>query len=77
MYRDVAKVSASSLEQAFAKAQNFNEEYAANNIRSTSVGDILVEDINGHIRCMMVRGFGFKEVQTPSMIFGYIANHFD
>ena len=62
-YKLVAQIEASSLSDAFKKSQNFNEEYAKLNIRSTSIGDIIMslEDKLKKV-CHLVEGIGFKEV---------------
>lgn len=58
-YEHVADIVADRLEDVYEKAQNFNEVYALNDIRSTSVGDIIVQE-NG--KGFMVSGMGFKQL---------------
>jgi hypothetical protein len=56
MYECIGSVEAKHINDAFRLAQNdFNEEYASLNRRSTSVGDIIT-DGNGHY---MVKSLGF------------------
>ena len=70
MYKMVHKLEADSLEDAFKKSQNdFNEEYASKDIRSTSVGDIIMshEDWQNS-KCYLVKGIGFEEVYTGTWL---------
>jgi hypothetical protein len=65
-YKRVAEIEAVSLEEAWHLSQNdFNDEYAALNVRSTSVGDIIAsaEDLV-NLRCHLVKGMGFQEVSV-------------
>jgi len=62
-FKIVAKVEAKDLQDAFVKAQNdFNDDYAKNKVRSTSVGDIIMclEDQTTHI----VMPTGFKNIDS-------------
>lgn len=54
----VGFVTASSLEKAFEYAQNDHVDWAMNEVRSTSVGDVIQSDG----RFFMVCGIGFKEL---------------
>ena len=58
-YEVIAEVEADSLRDAFYKSQNdFNDEYALANVRSTSVGDIIQHNKTYY----MVNGLGFSEI---------------
>lgn len=71
-YEKIAEIKAPNIEKAFVLSQNdFNEEYAKLNKRSTSVGDIIAiagDDVFGNYGCdkipMLVKGIGFQQV-TP------------
>jgi hypothetical protein len=70
-YECIATVEASSLQDAFKKAQNdFNPEYAKLGVRSTSVGDVIHGNTTN-----MIKGIGFEEV--PFTVISYIdwGNH--
>ena len=54
----VGFVTAASLEKAFEYAQNDHVDWAMNEVRSTSVGDVIQSDG----RFFMVCGIGFKEL---------------
>ena len=54
-------VNAKSVEDAFKLAQNDCNEWADNNQRSTSVGDVIQDDD----KFFMVLGIGFKELIQP------------
>lgn len=72
-YQEVTFVNATSLHQAYFLSQNdFNEQYASLNIRSTSVGDIITDPEGKH---HMVKPMGFTEV--PHTVLSYIdwGNH--
>lgn len=57
-YMDICDLSANSLEEAFKLAQNdFNEDYRQGNVRSTSVGDIII-DVEED-KSYLVKGTGF------------------
>jgi hypothetical protein len=57
----VGFVEADSIEKAFEYAQNDHVDWAMNEVRSTSVGDV----IQDHDRFFMVCGIGFKELVEP------------
>ena len=59
-YQYVASISAESVESAFVAAQNENDDYAENGVRSTSVGDIIQCDNDE--TCYLVKPIGFQEV---------------
>lgn len=63
-------VTADSLEKAFEYAQNDHVDWAMNEVRSTSVGDI----IQDHDRFFMVCGIGFKELIAPEQDLATIAD---
>lgn len=58
MYAPVAKVQASSLSEAFKKSQHIEGVVYKENVRSTSVGDIIIENQ----KPFLVKGDGFQEV---------------
>lgn len=59
-YHKVATIHADSLEDAFTKGQNdFSEEYHQFEVRSTSVGDVILTPDG---KAMMVHGVGWEEV---------------
>ena len=61
----VATVEANSFETAFIKSQNdFNPHYAHLGIRSTSVGDIIV---NEEGVSQLVLGLGFRQIPTKAV----------
>jgi len=67
-YELVTTLNASSLENAFKLAQNFNREYAKLNIRSTSVGDILQsEEDSIYGICYLVCEIGFLCVEDTTL----------
>lgn len=69
-FKHVANVRASSLEEAWLRAQNdFSNAYAKLKIRSTCVGDILVPE-NKLQKPMLVMNRGFQEV--PEIYWNYI-----
>lgn len=62
-YMDICDLSANSLEEAFKLAQNdFNEDYRQGNVRSTSVGDIII-DVEED-KSYLVKGTGFQEIKS-------------
>ena len=66
MFEYIGMVKANSLQDAFSKSQNdFNDEYAELNRRSTSVGDIIAGPDNA---CHMVMGTGFKKVPAVTLL---------
>jgi hypothetical protein len=68
-YEKVTLVKAKSLQNAFYCSQNdFSDEYASLNKRSTSVGDIIV-DLR-HEKHYFVSGVGFTEI--PHTVASYI-----
>ena len=66
----VGFVEANSLEKAFEYAQNDHVDWAMNEVRSTSVGDIIQDDD----KFFMVCGMGFKELIEPEEDFYQVAN---
>ena len=66
----VGFVEANSLEKAFEYAQNDHVDWAMNEVRSTSVGDIIQDDD----KFFMVCGMGFKELIEPEEDFDQVAN---
>ena len=68
-YTKICNVSAISLNDAFQKAQNdFNDDYSLIDVRSTSVGDIIIDiEENKHY---MVKGLGFEEI--PHSVANYV-----
>jgi hypothetical protein len=71
-YEQVAIVEATSLEDAYRKAQNdFNHEYSELAFRSTCVGDIITQsDESGNVEHYIVDSFGF--VQVPATVLQFI-----
>ena len=68
-YGQVATLLAHNLEEAFRLSQNdFSKEYSALGIRSTSVGDIIVDIRNE--KHYFVKGVGFEEI--PHTVTSYI-----
>lgn len=68
-YDKVAKVQAKTLEEAFRLSQNdFSDDYASLGIRSTSVGDIII-DVR-HEKHYFVSNVGFTEI--PHTVASYI-----
>lgn len=63
-------VEADSLEKAFEYAQNDHVDWAMNEARSTSVGDV----IQDHDKFYMVCGIGFKELVEPEEDLATIAD---
>lgn len=62
-YVHVTSVYADTLNEAFMMAQNdFNLEYAARGVRSTSVGDIIGYTIENQNLYKLVEGMGFSQV---------------
>ena len=60
-YERITTIEADSLDEVFTKSQNdFNEDYALLDVRSTSIGDI-VEDIDDE-RYYIIEPNGFTEV---------------
>jgi hypothetical protein len=60
-FKHICNVDAHSLEDAFRKSQNdFNEEYASHDTRSTCIGDMFIDYENAKI--YMVDNIGFKEL---------------
>lgn len=60
-FKHICNVDAHSLEDAFRKSQNdFNEEYAFHDTRSTCIGDMFINYENMNI--YMVDNIGFKEL---------------
>jgi hypothetical protein len=55
----VATVRAKDLSHAFYKAQNFQDDYAMMGVRSTCIGDLLMDNSD---EVHMVMGRGFKEL---------------
>lgn len=79
-YEFVGTVLASSLDQAFVRAQNDFEPWAEYQVRSTCIGDIITcpsKDVGVFPTCYMVKGVGFTEV--PHAVISYIdwGNHLD
>lgn len=79
-YEFVGTVLASSLDQAFVRAQNDYEPWAEYQVRSTCVGDIITcpsKDVGVFPTCYMVKGVGFTEV--PHAVISYIdwGNHME
>jgi hypothetical protein len=66
----VGFVEANSLEKAFEYAQNDHVDWAMNEVRSTSVGDVIQDDD----KFFMVCGMGFKELIEPEEDFDQVAN---
>ena len=66
-YEFVATVEAKSLNDAFTKAQNFNEDYAIHDRRSTCVGDIITKPDN---TVHMVMGTSFKKISADALLYG-------
>ena len=68
-YADICDVYATSLNHAFQQAQNdFNDDYSLADVRSTSVGDIIIDlEENKHY---MVKGLGFEEI--PDSVTNYV-----
>jgi hypothetical protein len=66
----VGFVEANSLEKAFEYAQNDHVDWAMNEVRSTSVGDIIQDDD----KFFMVCGMSFKELIEPEEDFDQVAN---
>ena len=58
----VGFVEADSLEKAFEYAQNDNVDWAMNEVRSTSVGDVIQSDEGFYMVC----GIGFKLLDAMS-----------
>ena len=58
----VGYVEASSLEKAFEYAQNDHVDWAMNEVRSTSVGDVIQSDEGFYMVC----GIGFKLLDAMS-----------
>jgi len=72
-YEEIADIKATSLNNAFLLSQNdFSNEYASLNKRSTCVGDIIIDDENNH---WFIHGKGFLSI--PSTVAQYIdwSNH--
>lgn len=71
MYQHVFTLEANSLEEAFKLAQNdFNEQYAALGVRSTSVGDIIQSQADFEANeCHLVKGLGFGLVPNTWLSF--------
>lgn len=63
-------VIADSLEKAFEYSQNDHVDWAMNEVRSTSVGDV----IQDHDKFYMVCGIGFKELIVPEQDSATIAD---
>ena len=60
-YKTVYKLNATSLEAVFHLCQNdFNEDYASKSIRSTAVGDIIIDTQED--KHYFVAGTGFEEI---------------
>lgn len=73
-FEDICSIDCESIEEAFELSQNdFSERYASLNKRSTSVGDIIVD--NDELIHYMVTGRGFVEI--PPTVAQYIdwGNH--
>lgn len=70
-YTRVATIETTSKEMAFFKTQIDNEEYSKLGIRSTSVGDVIVE----HGTPYFVLGTGFKECSVRVLQFIDWGNH--
>jgi hypothetical protein len=66
MYDMVYKLEANSFEEAFQRSQNeFNQSYADKGLRSTSVGDIIMSELDyQNNRCHLVKGIGFEDVSS-------------
>jgi hypothetical protein len=66
-YTIVCVIKASSKQDAFIQTQNdFNSEYAALHIRSTDVGDIIIDIETG--QAWFINNIGFKEILNPESI---------
>ena len=66
-YTIVCQIKASSKQDAFVRTQNdFNSEYAELHIRSTSVGDIIIDIETG--QAWFIDNIGFKEIENPESI---------
>lgn len=62
-FKYIGAVMASSLEEAFILSQNdFNEEYAEIGVRSTSVGDMILDGNDFYL----VKGIGFECILSDS-----------
>ena len=70
-YQQVATVEANSLEEAYRLAQNENDSYTKNDVRSTSVGDIITSE-TGHY---MVKNIGFYKIPHTVTSFIDWGNH--
>jgi len=64
-------VQANSIEKAFEYAQNDHIDWAMNEVRSTSVGDVIQDDD----KFFMVCGIGFKELVQPEEDLATIADN--
>lgn len=72
-YESVGVVDADSIEEAFVKSQNFDEEWCKLGVRSSCVGDIISVQMEGPTvfpKCYMMRGIGYDEV--PHTVVSYI-----
>jgi hypothetical protein len=72
-YKHVYSVDADSMEEAFRKAQNdFNPEYEALGIRSTSVGDVIqsIVDFEWAV-CHVVTGKGFMQRPDVEWLYSF------
>lgn len=63
-------VEASSLEKAFEYAQNDHVDWAINEVRSTSVGDVIQADDGFYMVC----GTGFKLLVQPEQDLATLAD---
>lgn len=62
-YQKVATVEARDFENAYKKSQNdFNENYCLNNVRSTCVGDVIIDNFTSV--AVIVENFGFTYVKV-------------
>ena len=66
----VAFVQADSIKKAFEYAQNDDVDWVMNEVRSTSVGDV----IQDNDKFFMVTGTGFKELIEPEQDLATIAD---
>lgn len=68
VFTKIAEITKSSLIDAFGWAQNHNADYAELNVRSTTIGDIIVKDTN---RAFMIKGVGFEEIPYEKIDYLY------
>lgn len=65
-YTEACEIQCYKLHEVFSLAQNFNKTYSKLEIRSTSVGDIIM-DVKAN-KFFMIKGLGLIEITEPFLL---------